>query len=160
VVTGDDVAKRLADYGFHAPTMSSRWRNADGQTTESESRTGSTRLRGEDPIAARSIRIGAGTWPFDDKPLRGAPLTAEAEVGRLGSSLHPRGGRLPLGKGFRPSPWVAAGAPHRRALRRPQPGVLVTTRRGVRVIAADCVVCAANAIAARNKRQQSAARAG
>ncbi len=29
-VTVDDVAKRLADYGFHAPTMSFRWPAPDG----------------------------------------------------------------------------------------------------------------------------------
>ena len=74
-VTVDDVAKRLADYGFHAPTMSFPVAGTlMVEPTESESLTeidafcdAMIAIRGE------IERVGAGEWPMDDNPLRGAP---------------------------------------------------------------------------------------
>ncbi|MED5801912.1 aminomethyl-transferring glycine dehydrogenase [Gordonia sp. Z-3] len=82
-VTVDDVAKRLADYGFHAPTMSFPVAGTlMVEPTESEN------LDELDAfcdamiaIRAEIDRVGAGEWPADDNPLRGAPHTAEALVG-------------------------------------------------------------------------------
>ncbi len=77
-VTVDDVAKRLADYGLHAPTMSFPVAGTlMVEPTESEDLAEIDRfvdamigIRGE--IA----RVATGEWPVDDNPLRGAPHTA------------------------------------------------------------------------------------
>ncbi|WP_238419812.1 aminomethyl-transferring glycine dehydrogenase [Gordonia sp. 'Campus'] len=82
-VTVDDVAKRLADYGFHAPTMSFPVAGTlMVEPTESEN------LDEIDAFCEAMIAIreeielvGRGEWPADDNPLRGAPHTAEALVG-------------------------------------------------------------------------------
>ncbi len=77
-ITIDDIAKRLMDYGFHAPTMS--WPVAGTlmiEPTESESRAELDRFCD----AMISIRheiaeVQAGTWPRDDNPLKHAPHPA------------------------------------------------------------------------------------
>jgi glycine dehydrogenase len=77
-VTVDDVAKRLIDYGFHAPTMSFPVAGTlMVEPTESED------LRELDRFVAAMIaikseidRVGAGEWPEDDNPLHNAPHTA------------------------------------------------------------------------------------
>ncbi|NNG96798.1 aminomethyl-transferring glycine dehydrogenase [Gordonia araii] len=82
-VTVDDVAKRLADYGFHAPTMSFPVAGTlMVEPTESEN------LEELDAfcdamiaIRAEIDRVGAGEWPVEDNPLRGAPHTTECLVG-------------------------------------------------------------------------------
>ncbi|HZL02608.1 MAG TPA: glycine dehydrogenase (aminomethyl-transferring), partial [Cellulomonas sp.] len=77
-VTAEDVAKRLMDYGFHAPTLSFP---VPGtlmiEPTESEDLAELDRfvdalvaIRGE--IDA----VAAGRWPVEESPLRGAPHTA------------------------------------------------------------------------------------
>jgi len=82
-VTVDDVAKRLMDYGFHAPTMSFP---VSGtlmiEPTESET------LRELDrfcdamlAIRAEIDRVVAGDWPLELSPLRLAPHTAEDLLG-------------------------------------------------------------------------------
>jgi glycine dehydrogenase len=79
-VTAEDVAKRLIDYGFHAPTLSFP---VPGtlmvEPTESET------LEEIDRFIAAMIaireeirRIEAGEWPQDDNPLKHAPHTAAA----------------------------------------------------------------------------------
>ena len=82
-VSVDDVAKRLMDYGFHAPTMS--WPVAGTlmvEPTESESREEIDRFC-EAMIAIRAEidRVGAGEWTAEASPLRGAPHTSRALVG-------------------------------------------------------------------------------
>ncbi|WP_338892105.1 aminomethyl-transferring glycine dehydrogenase [Rhodococcus sovatensis] len=82
-VTVDDVAKRLADYGFHAPTMSFPVAGTlMVEPTESED------LDEIDAfcdamiaIRAEIDRVGTGEWPATDNPLRGAPHTARCLVG-------------------------------------------------------------------------------
>jgi glycine dehydrogenase len=107
-VTVDDVAKRLADYGFHAPTMSFPVAGTlMVEPTESES------LAEVDAfcdamiaIRAEIDKVGAGTWPVDDNPLRGAPHTAECLL--VADWDHPytrEEAAYPLGKGFRPKVW-------------------------------------------------------
>jgi glycine dehydrogenase len=79
-VTAEDVAKRLIDYGFHAPTLSFP---VPGtlmvEPTESEPLAELDRFV-EAMIAIRGeiARIEAGEWPQDDNPLKNAPHTAAA----------------------------------------------------------------------------------
>jgi glycine dehydrogenase len=81
-VTNEDVAKRLIDYGFHAPTMSFP---VPGtlmiEPTESESLAELDRFC-DAMISIRSeiAAVAEGVWPAEDNPLRNAPHTA-AEVG-------------------------------------------------------------------------------
>jgi len=107
-VTVDDVAKRLADYGFHAPTMSFPVAGTlMVEPTESESLTEVDAFC-EAMIAIRGEidRVGTGEWPADDNPLRGAPHTAECLL--VGEWEHPytrEEAAYPLGKSFRPKVW-------------------------------------------------------
>ncbi|OJF15444.1 aminomethyl-transferring glycine dehydrogenase [Couchioplanes caeruleus] len=79
-VSVDDVAKRLIDYGFHAPTMSFPVAGTlMVEPTESED------LAELDRFCAAMIaikgeidRVAAGEWPRDDNPLHHAPHTAAA----------------------------------------------------------------------------------
>jgi glycine dehydrogenase len=107
-VTVDDVAKRLADYGFHAPTMSFPVAGTlMVEPTESES-LAEIEAFCEAMIAIRAEidRVGAGEWPVDDNPLRGAPHTAECLV--VDKWEHPytrEQAAYPLGRSFRPKVW-------------------------------------------------------
>jgi glycine dehydrogenase len=107
-VTVDDVAKRLADYGFHAPTMSFPVAGTlMVEPTESES------LEEVDAFCDAMIairgeidRVGSGEWTVEDNPLRGAPHTAECLL--VDKWEHPYTREVaayPLGKGFRPKVW-------------------------------------------------------
>ena len=82
-VTVDDVAKRLIDYGFHAPTMSFPVAGTlMVEPTESEDLAELDRfVEAMISIKAEADAVGAGTFPADDNPLRGAPHTAESVVG-------------------------------------------------------------------------------
>jgi glycine dehydrogenase len=77
-VTAEDVAKRLIDYGFHAPTLSFP---VPGtlmvEPTESESLAELDRFV-DAMIAIRGeiARVEAGQWPREDNPLKHAPHTA------------------------------------------------------------------------------------
>jgi glycine dehydrogenase len=78
-VTVDDVAKRLMDFGFHAPTMSFPVAGTlMVEPTESESKAELDRFC-DAMIAIREEirRVEAGEWSADDNPLRGAPHTAD-----------------------------------------------------------------------------------
>ncbi|HKA04620.1 MAG TPA: glycine dehydrogenase (aminomethyl-transferring), partial [Acidimicrobiales bacterium] len=77
-VTVDDVAKRLIDYGFHAPTMSFPVAGTlMVEPTESESKRELDRFCDAMlAIRAEIDRVGS-EWPKDDNPLRHAPHTAE-----------------------------------------------------------------------------------
>ena len=79
-VSVDDVAKRLIDYGFHAPTMSFPVAGTLMiEPTESEDLAELDRFC-EAMIAIRAEieKVGSGEWPADDNPLRNAPHTAGA----------------------------------------------------------------------------------
>ena len=81
-VTAEDVAKRLIDYSFHAPTLSFP---VPGtlmvEPTESEPLAELDRFI-EAMIAIREeIRlVETGAWPKDDNPLKHAPHTADTCV--------------------------------------------------------------------------------
>ena len=74
----DDIAKRLMDFGFHAPTMS--WPLPGSlmiEPTESESKAECDRLCDALIAIREEIRqIENGTWPKDNNPLKHAPHTA------------------------------------------------------------------------------------
>jgi glycine dehydrogenase len=81
-ITVDDVAKRLIDYGFHAPTMSFP---VPGtlmvEPTESEDLAELDRfIEAMVAIKAEADAVGAGRWPASDNPLVGAPHTAESVI--------------------------------------------------------------------------------
>ena len=77
-VTAEDVAKRLIDYGFHAPTLS--FPVIDTlmvEPTESESRVELDRFcEAMISIADELKRLHAGEWDALDNPLKNAPHTA------------------------------------------------------------------------------------
>ncbi len=79
-VTVDDVAKRLVDYGFHAPTMSFPVAGTlMVEPTESESLEELDRFcEAMIAIADEVKRVESCEWPADDNPLVHAPHTAEA----------------------------------------------------------------------------------
>ncbi|WP_395656334.1 aminomethyl-transferring glycine dehydrogenase [Nocardioides sp.] len=82
-VSVDDVAKRLVDYGFHAPTMSFPVAGTlMVEPTESED-LGEIDRFVEAMIAIKGEidRVGAGEWTPEESPLRGAPHTSRALVG-------------------------------------------------------------------------------
>ena len=88
-VSVDDVAKRLIDYGFHAPTMSFPVAGTlMVEPTESEDLGEIERfIEAMIAIKAEADRVGAGEWPAADNPLANAPHTAESVV--AGSWDHP-----------------------------------------------------------------------
>ncbi|MFI6108942.1 aminomethyl-transferring glycine dehydrogenase [Streptomyces sp. NPDC051310] len=79
-VSVDDIAKRLIDYGFHAPTMSFPVAGTLMiEPTESEDLAELDRFC-DTMIAIRGEieKVAAGQWPAEDNPLRNAPHTAAA----------------------------------------------------------------------------------
>ncbi len=78
-VSVDDVAKRLIDYGFHAPTMSFPVAGTLMiEPTESESLAEIDRFC-DAMIAIRGeiAKIATGEWSAEDNPLANAPHTSE-----------------------------------------------------------------------------------
>ncbi|TFV81668.1 aminomethyl-transferring glycine dehydrogenase [Microbacterium sp. dk485] len=88
-VTVDDVAKRLIDYGFHAPTMSFPVAGTlMVEPTESEDLGELDRfVEAMIAIHTEAHAVAAGDWPADDNPLTNAPHTAESVVS--GEWTHP-----------------------------------------------------------------------
>jgi glycine dehydrogenase len=79
-VTVDDVAKRLVDYGFHAPTMSFPVAGTlMVEPTESENLAELDRFC-DAMIAIRGEidQVAAGVWAVEESPLRNAPHTASS----------------------------------------------------------------------------------
>ena len=82
-VTVDDVAKRLVDHGFHAPTMSFPVAGTlMVEPTESEDLAELDRFcDAMVAIAAEIEQVADGVWPVEESPLRRAPHTAAAVTG-------------------------------------------------------------------------------
>ncbi|MBN9463564.1 MAG: aminomethyl-transferring glycine dehydrogenase [Burkholderiales bacterium] len=82
-VSAEDVAKRLMDYGFHAPTLS--FPVADTlmvEPTESESKDELDRFcEAMIAIHGELQRIASGALDREDNPLKGAPHTAAELAG-------------------------------------------------------------------------------
>jgi glycine dehydrogenase len=82
-ITAEDVAKRLTDYGFHAPTLSFP---VPGtlmvEPTESESLAELDRfIEAMLSIRDEIRRVEQGEWPRDDNPLVNAPHPAADLIG-------------------------------------------------------------------------------
>ncbi len=101
----EDIAKRLADYGFHAPTISFPVPGTMMiEPTESESKEELDRFC--DALLAihgEMERVASGEWPRDNNPLKNAPHTA---AGCLGGHM----GVVPIGAARSPPtpapPWL------------------------------------------------------
>jgi len=88
-IDNNDVAKRLVDYGFHAPTMSFP---VPGtlmvEPTESEDLAEIDRfIDAMIAIKLEADAVANGEWPADDNPLHNAPHTAESVI--VGEWEHP-----------------------------------------------------------------------
>jgi glycine dehydrogenase len=81
-VTVDDVAKRLIDFGFHAPTVSFPVAGTlMVEPTESENLAELDRFcDAMIAIRAEIDEVVEGRWAMEESPLRGAPHTAAALV--------------------------------------------------------------------------------
>jgi glycine dehydrogenase len=79
-VMAEDVAKRLMDYGFHAPTLSFPVPNTlMVEPTESETLEELDRFIDAMIAIRQEIRqIENGVWPQDNNPLKHAPHTADS----------------------------------------------------------------------------------
>ncbi len=134
-VSVDDVAKRLIDYGFHAPTMSFPVAGTlMVEPTESED-LGELDRFCEAMIAIRGeIRqVEKGEW--SRRGLTAARCSAHGRIGvgrRRQAHILGRARGVPGRAG--PGQVLAAGRPHRPGVRRPQPGLRVSAARGVRLI--------------------------
>ena len=91
-ISVDDIAKRLMDYGFHAPTMS--WPVAGTlmvEPTESESKEELDRFCDAMIAVREEIKaIEAGELDAEDNPLRNAPHTVEVVTADEWSHPYPR----------------------------------------------------------------------
>jgi glycine dehydrogenase len=98
----EDIAKRLMDYGFHAPTMS--WPVAGTlmvEPTESESRAELDRFCDAMIAIRQEIRdVEEGRVKADESPLRRAPHTARAVTATEWNRPYSRE------QGAFPAPWV------------------------------------------------------
>jgi glycine dehydrogenase len=118
-VSVDDVAKRLIDFGFHAPTMSFPVAGTLMiEPTESESKAELDRFC-DAMIAIRGEidAVAGGVWPADDNPLHNAPHPAARVLS--GEWSHPYSRELgafpagvstgPVGSGGRDKYWPPVG---------------------------------------------------
>ncbi len=82
-VMAEDVAKRLMDYGFHAPTLSFPVVNTlMVEPTESETLGELDRfISAMIAIRAEVAKVESGEWPQDNNPLKHAPHTAASLMG-------------------------------------------------------------------------------
>ncbi|GAB3379220.1 aminomethyl-transferring glycine dehydrogenase [Amycolatopsis echigonensis] len=106
-VTVDDVAKRLIDYGFHAPTMSFPVAGTlMVEPTESEDLAEIDRFC-EAMIAIRHEidEVAAGRWTAETSPLRGAPHTASSVVGEWTADYDRELAVYPVGVARRTKYW-------------------------------------------------------
>jgi glycine dehydrogenase len=91
-VTAEDVAKRLIDYGFHAPTLSFPVAGTlMVEPTESEDLAELDRfVDAMIAIKGEIDRVAAGEWAVADSPLRNAPHTAAAVTADAWTHPYPR----------------------------------------------------------------------
>ena len=91
-VMAEDVAKRLIDYGFHAPTLSFPVPNTlMVEPTESETLFEIDRFIDAMIAIRQEIRqIESGAWPRDDNPLKNAPHTAHSLLSETWDHPYPR----------------------------------------------------------------------
>ena len=99
-----DIAKRLMDYGFHAPTVSFPVAGTIMvEPTESESKAELDRFCAAMASIRNEIRkIEQGVWPADNNPLKNAPHTQADIIGADWDRPYSRE------EAVFPLPWVAA----------------------------------------------------
>ena len=138
-----DIAKRLMDYGFHAPTVSFPVAGTIMvEPTESESKAELDRFIAAMTAIREEIRkIEQGVWPADDNPLKNAPHTQADIVDADWKRPYSRE------EAVFPLPWVAANkfwpSVNRidGCLWRPQPDDLLSflTRKRQEPLPAGCI---------------------
>jgi glycine dehydrogenase len=98
-VTVDDVAKRLIDYGFHAPTMSFPVAGTlMVEPTESEDLAELDRfVAAMIAIRGEIAKVASGEWPREDNPLANAPHTAISLTEKWGHPYSPAEAAYPDG---------------------------------------------------------------
>jgi glycine dehydrogenase len=106
-VTVDDVAKRLIDYGFHAPTMSFPVAGTlMVEPTESEDLAEVDRfIDAMIAIKGEIDRVAAGEWPAEDNPLHNAPHTAASIAGEWSHPYSRQEAAYPAGVDPRAKYW-------------------------------------------------------
>ena len=98
-ISAEDVAKRLMDYGFHAPTLSFP---VPGtlmvEPTESETLDELDRfINAMIAIREEIAKVERGEWPQDNNPLKHAPHTAASLMGEVWNRPYSRElGAFPL----------------------------------------------------------------
>ena len=104
-IEADDVAKRLMDYGFHAPTMSFPVAGTLMiEPTESEPKAELDRFCDAMIAIREEIRqIEQGKWPRDNNPLKHAPHTADVVTATEWARPYPRE------LAAFPAPWIREG---------------------------------------------------
>jgi glycine dehydrogenase len=103
-ISEEDIAKRLMDFGFHAPTMSFPVAGTLMiEPTESESREELDRFC-DAMIQIRNeiAKVQAGEWPLEDNPLVNAPHTAASLLNGDWAHAYTRE------EAAYPLPWIAA----------------------------------------------------
>ncbi len=132
-ISVDDVAKRLMDFGFHAPTMSFPVAGTLMiEPTESESKAELDRFCDAMIRIREEIRaVECGELDKEDNPLKNAPHTAAELLGEWNHAYSREQARLSAGQPGG-GQVLAAGGPRRQRLRRPQPDLLLPADRGVR----------------------------
>ena len=134
-VTVDDVAKRLIDFGFHAPTMSFPVAGTlMVEPTESESLAELDRFV-DAMLAIREEIAQIERGEVAARRQRPRPRAAHRRGRarrRLGPPLHAGAGGLPARRRLRHGKYWPPGQPHRRRLRRPQPRVRLSPAGGLR----------------------------
>lgn len=97
-ITEVDIAKRLMDYGFHAPTMSFPVAGTLMiEPTESESKEELDRfIAALKQIKVEAMKVKNGEWSADDNPLVHAPHTAQVLMGEWNRSYSREVAAYPL----------------------------------------------------------------
>jgi len=89
-ITSEDIAKRLIDYGFHAPTLSFPVAGTLMiEPTESESLQELDRFcEAMIGIFKECRRVENGVWPVDNNPLKNAPHTLNDVLNGTGAGIY------------------------------------------------------------------------
>jgi glycine dehydrogenase len=110
-VMAEDVAKRLMDYGFHAPTLSFPVANTlmveptESETLEEIDRFIDAMIAIRDEIR----KVEAGEWTREDNPLKNAPHTAASLLGAEWNHAYPREVGAMLKTGQQVKYWPSVG---------------------------------------------------
>jgi glycine dehydrogenase len=111
-ISAEDVAKRLIDYGFHAPTLSFPVAGTlMVEPTESETLYELDRfINAMIAIRGEIAKIESGVWPQDNNPLKHAPHTADSLLGAEWYRPYSREtGAYPLAKLKQNKYWAPVG---------------------------------------------------